>query len=185
MFKEKILPKVKAFHVTGGDSRVFGEDAAERRKMGPKQVGERFAQVWRDLLEPEIRVAPIISLDEARELLEGRSLEYALSGYQYRQISIDSALFLVRLNSDASQDGVCDQLWSLGAHRDPTRLCVYFNAAEAKARFETVARRLGWKPQNLALQLLADFVEKFPEEDVAETNRRPTPGLKRTPDVAA
>lgn len=165
MIKEKILSKVKAFHVTGGDSRVFGEDAAERRKMGPQQVGERFAQVWRDLLEPQIRVAPEITLDEARDLLDGKFLEYALPGYQYRQISIDSALFLVRLNREADQNGACDQLWSLGAHRDPTRLCLFFEAAEAKARFVAIAHKLSWKPQDLALQLLVDFVKKFPEED--------------------
>lgn len=173
MVKEKILPKVKTFLVTGGDSRVFGEDAAERRKMGPRQVSERFAQVWQDLLEPAIRLAPVIPFEEARELLEGRSLEYALPGYQYRQISIDLAIFLVRLNSGAGQDGVCDQLWSLGAHRDPTRLCVHFDAAETKNRFETIARNLHWKPQDLALQLLVDFLEKFPKEAV-ETKQRPT-----------
>lgn len=181
MIQERISPEVKAFHVTGGDARVFGEDAAERRRMNAGQVQDRFAQVWRDVLEPEVRMAPLTSLDEARELLDGKSLRYALPGHQYRQISIDSALFLVRLNIEAGQDGVCDQLWALGAHRDPTRLCVYFEAAETKARFDAIARKLDWKPQDLALQLLVDFVEKFPEG----RPERPTRGLNRTPSGAA
>lgn len=163
MIKERIHLSSKQYHVTGGDARVFGQDADVRRKMTSKQVEERFAQVWEQLLEPEVRKAPIISLEEARELLDGKALEHAKPGYQYRQFSIDLAVFIARLSKEATEDGICDQLWPLGAHRDPTRLCLYFETIESKRQFEGIARQLKTEPRSLALWLVMDFVNKFPK----------------------
>ena len=125
MIEENILLSIKKYHVTGGDARVFGQDADVRRKMNSNEATERFTRIWQRLLEPQVRNAPIIPLEEARELLEGKALEYVLAGHQYRQFSIDSAVFIARLNKEATEDGACDQLWPLGhAGTQPAFVCI-------------------------------------------------------------
>lgn len=151
----------KLHHIRRGDARVFGEDSDIRRRLNDKEATNRFGEVWKSILEPEIRTAPKITVEDAKELLEGKQQDYAIAGFQFRQFSIQAAVFVARLNKDATKEGVCDQLWSIGMHRDNTRLCMYFNTVEEKDQFVVIAKQLGWKPQELALQLVMDFAAKF------------------------
>ncbi len=130
MIEENIYTKSKIYHVKGGDARVFGDDSDVRRKMTEAQAVERFATIWQNILEPEIRKAPTITSEEAEELLEGKQKEYVIDGFQFRQFSLNSVVFIARLKLETKEDGVCDQLWSLGVHRDNTRLCIYFSTIE-------------------------------------------------------
>jgi len=157
---EQIPLSSKKYLVTGGDARVFGQDADVRRKMSTVELQARFAEVWSKVLESEVSTAPIIPLPEARELLEGKPLEYVVSGYQYRAFSIHSVVFLARLNESATTGGSCNQLWALGTHRDPTRLCLHFGSIPEKTQFDELARSLGYEPKELALALVSDFVKK-------------------------
>lgn len=161
MIGETINRSWKAILARTGDARVFGEQSDVRRRMSDEEAIEHFATVWETKLEPEVRHAPLISAAEASELLEGRQREYAVEGYQFRQFSLHSVVCVVRLNKDAKEDGVCDQLWSLGAHRDNTRLCMYFETVADRDRFEEISRNLGWEPRNLALSLATDFMRKL------------------------
>lgn len=161
MITEQMPISSKKYLVTGGDARVFGEDADLRRKMSTDELQERFSKVWSTVLEPQVRSAPIISLPEARELLQGKPLQYVVAGYQYRAFSIHSAVFVARLNESATTNGSCDQLWALGAHRDPTRLCLYFGSITEKTKFDDLARALGYEPKELALALVSDFAKKL------------------------
>lgn len=165
MITEKIHPKMKKSLVAWGDARVFGNDADVRRRMSDDAVLRRFSEVWAKTLERSIRDAPTIGLAEAMELLQERYASYVKEGFQYRQLSIDSAVFVARLNEGAERDGTCDQLWPIGAHRDPTRLCVHFDTVEEKELFDRTARQLSWAPQSLALSLLMDFLRKFDGEN--------------------
>lgn len=165
MINEKIHPTMKKLHVTWGDARVFGKDADVRRGMNDAEVLERFSSVWAKTLESAVREAPVISLEEANELLQDRYSGYVKEGFQFRQLSIDSAVFVARLNEGAGKDGTCDQLWSIGAHRDPTRLCVHFATVAEKESFDRLAKQLSWNPHALALSLLVDFMSKFRGEN--------------------
>jgi hypothetical protein len=161
MINDNIHPLWKMRLARSGDARVFGEQSDVRRKMDDEGALRHFADVWQSKLEPEIRRAPVIPTTEAVELLEGKQREYAIDGYQYRQFSLDSVIFIARLNDGATENGNCDQLWPLGAHRDNTRLCMYFDTVDDRERFEEIARELGWDPKTLALSLATDFMIKF------------------------
>lgn len=161
MIEDNIHTSSKLHHIKHGDARVFGEDSDVRRRLDLDPAIKRFTQVWKDVLEPKIRTASEITPEKAKELLEGKQREYATAGFQFRQFSIHGAVFVAGLNKDATEEGRCDQLWSIGTHRDTTRLCMYFNTVEEKEQFETIAKRLGWQSQELALQLVMDFATKF------------------------
>lgn len=165
MIEERINSKWKMILSRTGDAGVFGEQSDVRRKMDDQSALDHFAKVWRQTLEPEVRKAPVISVEEVKELLEGKQREYAVDDYQFRQFSLYSVVFVVRLNQNATENGTCDQLWQLGAHRDNTRLCMYFNSITEKERFERIAQQLHREPKNLALQLALDFVQKFSVDD--------------------
>jgi hypothetical protein len=165
MIEENIHTRSKLYHARGGDARIFGEDSDIRRKMDERQTLERFASIWQNVLEPEIRKASIITTEEAKELLEGKQKEYVINSFQFRQFSLHNVVFIARLNSEAREDGVCNQLWSLGVHRDNTRLCIYFSKIEEKERFEEIAKQLLFDDsRDLALNLIMDFVDKFAKQ---------------------
>lgn len=167
MIHEKLNPVSKLYLARGGDARFFGEDSEGRRKMSEPLALQLFAEIWKSTFEPEIGKAAAISAAEARELLDGKPRAYAIEGYQFRQFSLHSVVFIARLNRAATEDGECDQLWSLGAsvaaHRDNTRLCIHFETVADRERFEFIAEQLNKEPRKLALSLAADFMHKFPE----------------------
>ncbi len=163
MIQENINQAWKRNLARTGDARIFGERSDVRRQLSDAEAIVHFDQVWTEKLEKEVRNATPISVAEAKELLEGKQRAFALEGHQFRQFSLDSVPFVVRLNSGATDVGICDQLWPLGAHRDNTRLCMYFNTIEDKRRFDELATRLHWAPRVLALKLAMDFMDKFPK----------------------
>jgi hypothetical protein len=99
--------------------------------MDEDEALAHFASVWRETLEKEVRTAPKITLEEAKELLDEKQVVHAKDGFQYRQFSIHSVVFIARVNNDAEESGICTQLWPLGAHRDNTRLCMHFDTIYA------------------------------------------------------
>lgn len=169
MIEDQINPSQRIYCVRGGDARIFGQDSDVRRRMTDQEAEERFAKVWTEKLEPHVRIAPIITAEQARELLEERQRSFAPDAYQYRQFMIDSVPFVVRLNKDATEIGICNQVWPLGAHRDPSRLCMHFETVAEKEAFDGLARSLNYDPRHLALELVMDFMRKHPRR---ETMRR-------------
>jgi hypothetical protein len=163
MIQENINPNWKRVLARGGDARVFGERSDVRRHMDDEEAVAHFDKVWAEKLEEEVRRAPVISAAEAKELLEGKQRDFALEEHQFRQFLLHSVPFVVRLNNGATDVGTCDQLWPLGAHRDNTRLCMYFNTIEDKQRFDQIAGRLNFDSRVLALKLAMDFMAKFPK----------------------
>jgi hypothetical protein len=155
---------LKKRHVQWGDAEVFGHDSDIRRNMDDDAIDARFTEVWNTKIEPELREATQITSDEAAELLDEANKRYATAGFQYRQFSLHNVPFVARLNRDATQDGTCDQLWSLGTHRDNTRLCVYFDTIEDRQRFHRIAERNGWADKDLGLRLLMDFIDKLRDQ---------------------
>ena len=166
MFQEQLLESWKKWLARGGDAKVFGEDSDFRKHMSDEKALRRFSKVWKETLEPAIQRAEHIPLEKVISSVDDKQKKYALKPFQYRQFSIDSAVFIVRLNEGAKASGVCSQLWPLGAHRDNTRLCIHFNTVAEKEFFDSLAKNLGWtKPAKLALQLVTDFMSKFPDYD--------------------
>src|SRR6478736_851172 len=161
MPKEMLNQKSKAYLVHGGDARVFGEDADLRRKFNDTKINKRFKQVWEETIAPGLDGGQTVTADEAKELLGDRRAEFVKPGFEYRQFSVDTAAFLARL-SVVPNSPTCDQLWPLGAHRDPTRLCVHFERVEDLANFSSLARSLKTEPKKLLLELAVDFMNKFP-----------------------
>ena len=106
-------------------------------------------------LEPELQQAPVISANEALELLDSKFHNFVNQSHEFRQFTVHSVPFIARLSQEKTH---CDQLWSLGKHRDNTRLSVYFHTVELRDRFERVARRLKWNSRDLAEKLLCDFM---------------------------
>ena len=142
MIHENMKPQWKIILARTGDARVFGEQSDVRRKMDDEAALQHFAKVWQAKLEPEIQKAQVISAAEAKELLEGKQRDYAVDGFQYRQFSLYSVVCIARLDLGATEEGSCDQPWPLGAHRDNTRLCMYFETVAERERFERIARQL-------------------------------------------
>ncbi len=157
MIAESIHPKMKIGSIKFGDARVFGEDSDVRRKLADEAAIARFGELWLSTLAPEVEKAPEITREQAEELLEEKFKSYVAAGYAYRQFLLHNVPFVVRITAN----GHCDQLWALGAHRDNTRLCVYFETIADRERFEAIARRLGWQSKVLGLSLLMDFMKKF------------------------
>jgi hypothetical protein len=157
MIGEKIHSKIKIGHARKGDADVFGDDSDRRRDMRDEECLSRFAEVWENRLEPEIGKAPIVSLEEAREMLESKLHGYVEEGAEFRQFSLHFVPFLARLTRRRGEL-VCDQLWSLGKHKDNTRLSVYFRTIDLRERFESVSQRLDWDSAKLAEKILTDFM---------------------------
>lgn len=157
MMPELIHPKQKLNHIRYGDARVFGEDSGERRKLEESAAIQRFGELWESLLSTNVECAPEITREEAEEMLEQKLKSFVLTDYTYRLFSLYHIPFIARVTAG----GNCDQLWALGTHRDNTRLCVYFESNEARERFDEIAKKLGWEPKALGLQLLTDFTQKF------------------------
>jgi hypothetical protein len=165
MIKDETNPKQKQYCVRGGDARIFGGDPDVRRRMSDQEAEERFAKVWADKLEALVRTAPVISAEQARELLEEKQRTYVTEAGQYRQFMIDAVPIVVRMNKDATENGICDQIWLLGAHRDPSRLCMHFETVALKEDFDQLAKSLGYEPRILALELVMDFMRKHPKRE--------------------
>lgn len=164
MIRDEVHRTMRIRYAKFGDARIFGEDAPARKKMSDWEAEERFKQVWTDKLEAHVRVAPVITATQARELLEDEIYQkYVIDTAQYRQFLLDQVPIVVRLNRDATEDGVCEQFWPLGAHRDPSRLCIYFDTVAEKVDFDDLSRSLDYHPQRLAMELLMDFMRKHPK----------------------
>lgn len=151
----------KAGHIRFGDARVFGEDSDIRRKLEDLEAIARFGDLWKSLLSAHVESAPEITREEAEEMLESKLKRFAEVGFTYRQFSLHQVPFVARITGG----GYCDQLWALGAHRDNTRLCVYFDTNADRERFEEISKQLGWNAKALGLRLLTDFMQKFPRRE--------------------
>lgn len=163
MIEENIHLSLKRSLIRYGDAEIFGEDSHVRRKMTDTEITNRFAEIWNEVLEPEVRKAKTVTLEHAREMLDEKVHGYAKEGYQYREFSTDLVAFVARLNPEATENGRCTQLWSLGAHRDPTRLCIFFESPSDRMQFDSVAKRLQIDAKKLAVDLAYDFMRKFPQ----------------------
>lgn len=166
---ESINLAIKENHIKWGDADVFGEDSDVRRKLLREACIERFAQVWKKTLEPEVRQASPISIQEARERLKSNSHQlegYVQAEYQFRQFELYSVPFLARLSEEPNGDLNCDQLWSLGKRKDNTRLSIYFETNELRQRFDRIAKYLGWSnSKELAEKILCDFMNSVDPKD--------------------
>ena len=160
MLQESVHRRMKIGSIKFGDARVFGEDSDIRRKLDDDAAVKRFDELWKSTLAAEVETAPLITREQAEELLEEKLKSYAIDGYTYRQFVLDNVPFVARITGG----GWCDQLWALGAHRDNTRLCVHFDTIADRQRFEKISSQLGWNSKVLALRLLIDFMQKFPAE---------------------
>src|SRR5262245_52379666 len=110
MIVEDLHPYWKTALAKSGNARVFGDDAPSRRHMDDDSAVQLFTKVWSTSLEPQLRQAPPIPQIAAYESLEGKQKEFAPPGYQYRQFEVHGAYFIARLNLQASETGLCDQL---------------------------------------------------------------------------
>ena len=164
---ESIRNEQKVGSIRFGDARVFGEDSDIRRKLGESEAVRRFGELWSSTLAAHVEAAPVITREEAEEMLEQKLKSFAITGYEYRQFSLHQVPFVARITGG----GYCDQLWALGAHRDNTRLCVHFDTIAERERFEDVSKQLGWNSKTLGLCLLMDFMQKFPKRDETTSRR--------------
>jgi len=161
MVRDRVHAASKKFLVQGGDARVFGGDVDARWQFDERQVEARFVEVWTSVLVRPLEAAPTITRDEARELLGDKRTRYVVEGYEFRRFAVGFVEFVARLSTRQSELE-CDQLWSVAAPRDPTRLCVHFESPDELARFSAIARELEKQPRDLLLELALDFMRKFP-----------------------
>lgn len=132
MIRDEIHRVMRISNARFGDARIFGEDSDVRRKMNDWQAEERFKQVWRDKLEAHVRVAPIVSAEQARELLEEKFRSYVIDAAQYRQFLIDQVPIVVRLNRDATEDGVLRTALGVGRSPRPVKALLPFRYRSRK-----------------------------------------------------
>ena len=56
-----------------GDALVFGEESDVRRKLDDQGALEHFAGIWQQVVEPEVRKAPVISAPRRKKSLRASS----------------------------------------------------------------------------------------------------------------
>ena len=161
MIRDRIHAASKKFLVQGGDARVFGGDVDARWQFDEAQVETRFREVWNSVLQRPLETAATITREEARELLADKRTRYVTEGYEFRRFAVGFSEFVARL-AERDAELECDQLWSISAQRDPTRLCVHFESPDELTRFAALAKELAKHPRELLLELALDFMRKFP-----------------------
>lgn len=101
--------------------------------------------------------APKCSIESVFERLFESAKSRVEPEAEHREFRIANCLFIAQLPSATE----CDELWFVSSSSaDPRTLYVKFDTVAEHDEFSVVASQRGWNEQELALELLRDFVRK-------------------------
>jgi hypothetical protein len=141
-----------------GPVSVFGRDVDTREALEDNDAVRLFDSVWDNLLKEEVKNAPICSIDIVLERLFEKARSRVNKSAEHREFRVKSCLFIAQLPCYEE----CDELWLISSSNpDPRTLYIKFHTVPEREKFEKLAQRLGWDDQELGLQLVRDFMQKF------------------------
>lgn len=138
-----------------GPAKVFGREVDRREVLEDGEAVSWFDQVWNNGLERSARSGVVVDAESVLEKLPDSARYYFRRNAEHREFRASGCLFVAQF----PEAGICDQLWFIpSTSGDPRTLYVNFDTVEEREHFARVASSLGWKDEELGLQLVRDFV---------------------------
>ena len=143
---------------------IFGE-YRHRRNLSRRESWTKFEDIWQSgmaiVVETAIANHDDLDCENARSFLSTDEAEYLDEGKERRSIEYRGSPFIVQFVR--TQDSVeIDQIWYAHAHDTKRNLiCVEFESAEEKERFNALARTQGHASgQALLEEVVRNFMQK-------------------------
>ena len=103
----------------------------------------------------EVEASDECDLDFVRSNVLPQTQHWLRADATYRYVRLAKCSFIAQLIDPES----CDQLWFILSSRgDPRSLFVKFPTLADKEAFVEAAQELGWRPEDLGLKILTDFL---------------------------
>lgn len=146
----------KVFLAKWGPSKVFGVEVDQRERLSDPDAVAWFDRIWQHSLEEAVQRASLCSLSFVREKVPHKSQGFINDRAKHREFTLAYCQFIVQMTDSTT----CDQLWFIpSSSADPRTVYVKFATMDIKREFDSLASKLGWKPEKLGEKLLLDFME--------------------------
>jgi hypothetical protein len=144
----------------------------QRKRMSDQELAAIFDRVWESRLKEAVSRADVYeSSQQAYERLPERYRQYFEFDQEHRyfrlqDLNID---FIAQLKKSDENGWKLTQLWMIpSSDINPKTLYVTFETVEERKQFKRLATKLGRNDQELGLQLVLEFMRKFPEKFYSE-----------------
>jgi hypothetical protein len=147
---------VKIYLAQRGAPSLFGREVDIREKLSGPDAIAWFDRVWESQLAKEVEKADECDIDFVRSNVAPHSQPWVNPEAAHRYVRLSNCSFICQLTAPEN----CDQLWFiLSSSGDPRSLFVKFPTLAENEAFEKKALELGWKPEELGLKILRDFLD--------------------------
>ena len=139
-----------------GPPSVFGKEVDTRERLSKDNAVAWFDRVWDSHLSKAVEEAEECDVDFVRSKVSQHSLPFINPNAAHREFRLSGCMFICQLTDPQT----CDQLWFIpSSSADPRILFVKFPTLPDKEAFDSTAAGLGWKPEDLGLKILMDFLD--------------------------
>src|SRR5271157_347611 len=147
--------RVKTYLAQKGVPSVFGREVDIRERLSEADAIAWFDRVWESQLAKEVEASDECDLDFVRSNVLPQAQHWLRADATHRYVRLANCSFIAQLIDPES----CDQLWFiLSSSGDPRSLFVKFPTLADKEAFVEAAHELGWRPEDLGLKILTDFL---------------------------
>jgi hypothetical protein len=147
--------KQKMYLARRGPTKVFGRDVDSRETFSDSEALSRFDSVWSNGLERATRTGEPVEGESVLKKIPDSARIFFRRDAVHREFLESGCLFIAQLTAKDA----CDQLWFIpSTSGDPRTLYVNFDTVEEREQFGRMASSLGWKDEDLGLQLVRDFM---------------------------
>lgn len=158
----------KIFLAKWGPPKVFGVEVDKRERLPDPDAVAWFDRIWTQSLEDAVRRASSCDLSFVREKVQFKSQGFIKDSAKHREFTLANCQFIVQMTDSTT----CDQLWFIpSSSGDPRTVYVKFATLDIKRAFDTLASKLGWKPEELGEKLLLDFMETVERQSYRNTEQ--------------
>lgn len=165
-------PKQKRYLARYGPAKIFGRDVDAREALGDSEAESRFDHIWVNGLERAARTGIAVEAESVLGKIPDSAKTYFKRSAEHREFVVSGCLFIAQL----PKEGACDQLWFVpSTSGDPRTLYVNFDTVEEREQFGMIASNLGWKDEDLGLQLARDFMRNVGRHGGAKAPAQPPP----------
>jgi hypothetical protein len=147
-----------------GPNKLFGDPDKRQKEFGNQELTDLFDQVWDRILRQAVNHADVCDSKEAPKRLTDMQRKYFDSEQEHRQFRLKDMEFIAQLSTSDGDQYTLTQLWRISSSDiNPKTLYITFESVEERERFRRLATKLGWNDEALGLQLVIDYMTKFPE----------------------
>jgi hypothetical protein len=144
-----------------GAVRIFG-DFDERKTMNEQDLVRLFDNAWSSGLDSAVAQSLECEYKVAYSRLKERHRDFLDPSEEQRQFRYQEMEFIAQLRSTGKSSKELTQLWRVQSGDDrPKTIFVTFESVPERQEFRSIAEKLGWHDEELALSLLRDFMSKF------------------------